>query len=135
MNHLNWLEYIELYHNGQIRVNVDKSTAMLIMDKKNGLVQLMPRGVQGAHIFWSTIAVLSILCSVLGFIFSFIFDIGPWYYWLLGIILSSLLTDSGVRQSAVEFIIEETLVNQEYYEKLILKEIILGQRILHIHYI
>lgn len=129
--HLSYNEYIESLEQNKIEVIVDNSTAMLIMDRRNNLVQLMPKSVQIAHIFWMYVGFLGFIVSVLGLIISLFITIGSWYWYLGGIVLS-LITIESTRKSASQFVIEESILNKDFYEAIVAKEIWTNSTLLNI---
>lgn len=112
-----WNEFKKSYEEGKISVSVDKSTAMLLMDKKNKYVHEMFKARRQAHSLWLNIALLFMGIGLISAIAWFFMDTINGWIPIVSIALSFLLSAS-VRTSASKFILEESLENESYYNML-----------------
>lgn len=124
-------EFVKKISNNEIKVYVDKTIAMLVMDDKNQIAKLMPKNIRMAHKFWMYFFTTLFFATIIGFMLAFIIDIGAWYWYLVGFLGTTMAFDS-VRTSAVEFIIQESIKNPVYYYALLDYEKIFNTKILQI---
>lgn len=104
-------EFIQGRRAGTIRVGIDESSALRLIDH-------LPKRYQAAHMFWSWVWMLSIP----GFICLSIF----WRWWA-GLLLLFLVTPMIFRatnKSAAQFVLEHAQANKEFFDKLVANKLL-----------
>jgi len=112
---MNHSKFVEKYHSGEIKVNINKFDAkqLLINDQ-------MPKKYVNADVFWSWVWILAL---VGGLILFFI------YSKLLGaiIFIIGLILPGRQKESAMQFVLEYALENEEFFEMVKSEHILLTQ--------
>jgi len=107
-------EFINKYNNGEIKIHVNRSLALRVMNTK-----LLPKRYQYAHIFWSWVWILSIPAAIVCII---------WVKWWVGLLVLVFVTpviSKATKKSACQFMIDHALEDQEFYNYAIEKGIII----------
>ena len=106
-------EFVQSWNKGELEIDVDLSKALQIANSK-----MLPKRYQVAHIFWSWIWILSIPAAFAAMYF---------YAWWAGLLLLVFLTPalfSSTKKSAMQFMIDHSVENSEFYQFAITKGII-----------
>lgn len=101
------IEFVEAWKSRQIAVMVDKQLAMQVMESTD-----MPGRFRAAHLFWSWIWLLSIPVAIVLGIFA------QWWVGLIVLVLGFLLPRA-IKHSAMEFVIEHAIEDEEFYDEAI----------------
>lgn len=100
-------EFVEAWESRQIELMVDKQLALQVMQSTD-----MPRRFRAAHLFWSWIWLLSIPLAIV---------LGIFVQWWVGLIILVIgfLLPRAIKHSAMEFVIEHAIEDEEFYNKAI----------------
>lgn len=97
-------EFVESYRTGGVRVHVDRSRAIQLMNTR-----LPAKRYRAAHLFWTWAWFLSFPVSLVLFI---------WVKWWAGLVvlIIGLLLPQAIKTSACQFVLEQALENTEFYD-------------------
>lgn len=97
-------EFIEAWNQGKLDVDVDRSKALKIANSR-----MLPKRYRAAHIFWSWMWMLSIPAAIA------VMFLYKWWVGLLILILVTPLISKSTKKSAMQFMIDYSLENPEFY--------------------
>ena len=106
-------EFVRDWNEGKLEIDVDRSEALQIANSK-----MLPKRYQAAHIFWSWMWILSIPAALAVMYF---------YKWWAGLLLLVFLTpalSSSAKKSAMQFMIDHSVENQEFYQHAVTEGVI-----------
>ena len=106
-------EFVRSWNEGKLEVDVDRSKALQIANSK-----MLPKRYQAALIFWSWVWILLIPAA---------FVVMYFYTWWAGLLLLVFLTpalSSSIRKSAMQFMIDHSIENPEFYQFAVTKGVI-----------
>ncbi len=98
-------EFVQSWNQGRLEIDVDRSKALQIAGSK-----ILPKRYKAAHMFWSCVWILSIPAAFAAMYF---------YTWWAGLVLLVLLTpalSSSTKKSAMQFMIDHSVENPEFYQ-------------------
>lgn len=99
--------FIDAWKNGKIKIDVDRRKALRIANS-----DALPKRYRAAHIFWSTVWLLTIPLGT-GLIF---------YKWWIGLLVLFVVSPSianATKTSAMQFMIDHALENEDFYARAI----------------
>lgn len=98
-------EFVQAWNTGKLEVSVDRSKALEIAGSK-----MLPKRYQVSSIFWSWVWILSIPAALIVMYF---------YTWWAGLLVLILVTPTlsiGTKKSAMQFMINHSVENPEFYK-------------------
>jgi uncharacterized membrane protein YdbT with pleckstrin-like domain len=100
-------EFVEAWKSRRIAVRVNKELALRVMSSPD-----MPRRYRAAHHFWAWIWLFSIPLAI---------ALGIFVKWWVGLIvlIVGFLLPRAIKKSAMEFVIEHSVEDGEFYDKAI----------------
>ncbi|MHA1170294.1 MAG: hypothetical protein ACTSRU_20905 [Candidatus Hodarchaeales archaeon] len=106
-------EFVQAWKDGRLRIEVDRSKALEIADSK-----MLPKRYKAANIFWSWVWILSIPAALA------VMFLYKWWVGLLILIIVTPAISSSTKKSAMQFIIDHSLENPEFYHFAVSESII-----------
>lgn len=98
-------EFVSLWQEGMLNIDVHRSKALMLAGSR-----ILPMRYRFAHIFWSWVWILTIPAALLVMYF---------YKLWLGLLLLFTITpiiSSAVKTSAMEFMIDHSIEDHDFYE-------------------
>lgn len=111
-------DFLRKIKNKEIKIDIDKTVALQLMDKRNGIVDLMSKNVVSAHKLWVMFFTVLFATGIIGTILSAIIGFAQWYLFLGFVFVSLYGSKKRVVGNAIRFIKEELIENEEYYNYL-----------------
>ncbi len=112
---MTYTDYKTLRFEGRILAGLENSTALR-------LIEHLPKRYQYAHLFWSWVWMLSIPAFICVSIF---------YKWWVGLLLLVTVTpiiSRATKKSAAEFVLEHAENNEEFFNLLVEKNLLIFKR-------
>lgn len=105
---MNHADFVELYRQGHIKVNINRSAAMHVCDRDRRIGG--PR--RGAHSLWKNVGCLLPVAGIISLFWL------PWFYCVGGVLLGFIVLPA-VQHSAAGFVLETALEDPLFYEDMV----------------
>ena len=106
-------DFVQAWNVGKLEVDVDRSKALQVASSK-----MLPKRYQAAHIFWSWVWILSIPAALA------VMFLYKWWAGLLILVLVTPTLSISTKKSAMQFMIDHSLENPEFYRFAVSEEMI-----------
>jgi len=114
--HMTHQEFVQGYKQGLVRARIHESAAMQLMN-----TTAVEKRYRYAHLFWSWVWILTIPIGIVLIIW-----VNKWVG--IGIIVLGIILPRVIKRSASEFVLEQTLADENFYNNLIESKILIVER-------